>query len=118
VYTTTLQEPSNGPALAVEMSARVQAANAVARVTARKDLMSMGDPRVGLMAPPPYRWRRFTVGVCLSFTCGRQSRDSPAARRGMVSRRRAGKEGVLLAIPAAEMGPWSTNPRAHVMGHR
>jgi hypothetical protein len=66
VTTTTLHEPSNGPACAVETREIVQAAKAAAKVTARMDLLSIGDPRVGLMAPPPFRRRRVMVGVVSS----------------------------------------------------
>jgi hypothetical protein len=73
VTITTLHEPSNGPAYAVEAKDMVQAAKAVARVTARTELLSMGDPRVGLVTPSPNRRRRVVVVVPFSSSEPRRS---------------------------------------------
>jgi hypothetical protein len=92
----------------------VQAAKAVARVAARMELLSMGDPRVGLVAPSPSRRRVDVIGA-FSSSRARQSLDSPASRSGMVSRTRAVNEGALLGIGEAE---WAARmrPQGHVIG--
>jgi hypothetical protein len=80
VMIRTPQEPSYGPACAVEAKETVQAAKAVARVTARIELLSMGDPRVGLVRLRPIDGA-WVVGVPFSSSWAGRSwiRQQPSA---------------------------------------
>src|SRR5882672_1280933 len=108
VTISTLHEPSNGAACAVEAKETAQAAKAVTRVTARIELLSMGDPRVGLMAPSPSRRRVVVITCAFSSSWAWRSSDSRTAQAGMVSRTRVANEGALLGIGGAQMGCEST----------
>jgi hypothetical protein len=112
----TLHEPSNGPAFAVEAKETVQAAKAVARVTARMDLLIMGDPRVGLVAPSPNRRRLIVVITPLFFVMGlalaRLSISPGSAWLAEGARR---MKGFCPASAAAQIGCESTHANAMLL---